>query len=54
MIYRTKAVFEVKPEVGLVLTELAEGVTVQEVIDSTGCMFEVSPDLKPMGQVSVP
>jgi 3-oxoacid CoA-transferase len=48
-----QAVFEVAKGRGLVLTELAEGVTVQEVVDATGCMFEVSPDLKPMGQISV-
>jgi len=48
-----KAVFEVIPEEGLLLTEIADGVTVQEVVDSTGCMFKVSPDLKPMGQISV-
>ncbi|XP_032786788.1 succinyl-CoA:3-ketoacid coenzyme A transferase 1, mitochondrial [Daphnia magna] len=53
LIITEKAVFEVVKERGLVLTELAEGVTVQEVVDSTGCMFEVSPDLKPMGQISV-
>lgn len=45
--------FEVAKERGLVLTELAEGVTLQEVVDATGCMFEVSPDLKPMGQINV-
>ncbi|EFX89209.1 hypothetical protein DAPPUDRAFT_220335 [Daphnia pulex] len=53
MIITEKAVFEVAKGRGLVLTELAEGVTVQEVVDATGCMFEVSPDLKPMGQISV-
>ena len=49
----SQAVFEVVKGRGLVLTELAEGVTVQEVVDATGCMFEVSPELKPMGQSSV-
>lgn len=49
----SQAVFEVVEERGLVLTELADGVTVQEVVDATGCMFEVSPELKPMGQISV-
>ena len=53
-LFRLKqAVFEVVEERGLVLTEVAEGVTVQEVVDATGCMFEVSPDLKPMGQISI-
>lgn len=45
--------FEVVADRGLVLTEIAEGATVQEVVDATGCMFEVSPDLKPMGQISI-
>ncbi|XP_077283737.1 succinyl-CoA:3-ketoacid CoA transferase [Arctopsyche grandis] len=47
-----KAVFDVDPEKGLTLTEIAEGVTVEEIIMSTGCDFEVSPELKPMQQVS--
>lgn len=53
LIITEKAVFEVVKERGLVLAELAEGVTLQEVVDATGCMFEVSPDLKPMGQINV-
>jgi len=53
LIITEKAVFEVDAEQGLTLTEIGEGVTVQEVVDATGCMFKVSPDLKPMGQISV-
>ena len=45
--------FEVDKERGLILAEIADGVTIQEVVDATGCMFEVSPDLKPMAQVNV-
>lgn len=51
MIVTEKAVFDVDQERGLILTEIADGVSVEEVITSTGCNFEVSPDLKPMGQV---
>lgn len=48
-----KAVFEVDKEDGLTLTEIADGVSLQEVVDCTGCMFQVSPDLKPMDQIIV-
>lgn len=47
-----QGVFEVSKESGLTLIEIAEGVTVQDVIDSTGCSFNVSGDLKPMGQIT--
>ncbi|XP_054275593.1 succinyl-CoA:3-ketoacid coenzyme A transferase 1, mitochondrial [Macrosteles quadrilineatus] len=49
-----KCVFEVDPESGLTLTELAEGVEVAEIVQSTGCEFQVSPDLRPMQQVEIP
>merc|ERR1711973_211435 len=52
MIITEKGVFEVSKESGLTLIEIAEGVTVQDVIDSTGCSFNVSGDLKPMGQIT--
>ncbi|KAL1464443.1 hypothetical protein WDU94_004092 [Cyamophila willieti] len=52
LIITEKCVFEVDKEKGLTLIELAEGVEVPEIIVSTGCDFAVSPDLKPMGQVS--
>jgi 3-oxoacid CoA-transferase len=45
-------VFNVDKEEGLTLTEIAEGVGVEDIIATTGCEFEVSPDLKPMVQVS--
>lgn len=44
------AVFEVNKGKGLVLTELAEGVTVDEIKKKTGCSFEVSPKLQNMRQ----
>lgn len=50
--YFSQAVFDVDPEKGLTLIEVAEGVTVEEIIMSTGCDFEVSPELKPMQQIS--
>lgn len=43
-------VFDVKKGQGLVLIELAVGVTVDDIRKSTGCDFEVSPNLKPLGQ----
>lgn len=50
MIITEKAVFDVSKDSGLTLIELAEGVTVEEIISKTGCQFQVSPNLKPMGQ----
>ena len=38
---------------GLILTEIAEGVEMAEIVAATGCLFEVSKDLKPMGQIAV-
>jgi len=38
-----KCVFQVRPDAGgLVLTELAEGVTLEDVLNSTACDFSVS------------
>lgn len=49
-----QCVFQVDKEEGeLTLTELAEGVSVQDVISATACTFQVADDLKPMGQVEV-
>lgn len=49
-----QCVFEVDPESGLTLTELAEGVEVADIVQTVGCEFQVSPDLKPMQQVELP
>lgn len=46
MIITEKAVFEVKPEGGLLLTELANDCTLGEVTEATGCVFEVADPLK--------
>ncbi|XP_037087314.1 succinyl-CoA:3-ketoacid coenzyme A transferase 1, mitochondrial-like [Pollicipes pollicipes] len=54
MIITDLCVFEIDPEEGLTLTELAEGTTVQQVVENTGCEFKVADNLKPMGQVEVP
>ncbi|XP_063839626.1 succinyl-CoA:3-ketoacid coenzyme A transferase 1, mitochondrial [Ostrinia nubilalis] len=52
MIITEKCVFEVDKEKGLILTELADGVTVEDILVSTGCEFNVSPDLKKMGDIT--
>ena len=44
--------FEVDKEKGLILTELADGVKVEDIVVSTGCDFEVSPNIKKMGDVT--
>lgn len=51
--FSIQAVFDVDKENGLTLTEIAENSTIEEIITSTGCEFEVSPDLKKMGQIDV-
>lgn len=45
-----QGVFEVDPQVGLTLIEIAEDVQIEDIISSTGCEFNVSDDLKPMQQ----
>lgn len=44
--------FNVDKEEGLTLTEIADGIGVEDIIAATECEFAVSPDLKPMMQVS--
>lgn len=51
LIISEKAVFEVEKGVGLTLTEVADGLTVDDVIASTGAKFKVSPNVKKMGQI---
>ena len=36
-----QGVFTVDHEVGLTLVEIADGVTVQDIVESTGCEFQV-------------
>ena len=50
LIITEKCVFEVNKEEGLVLVELAEGIEMIDILNSTGCEFKVSDDLKQMGQ----
>lgn len=46
MIITDKCVFTIDKQEGLVLTELAEGVDIQEVVDGTGCEFTVSDNVR--------
>lgn len=50
MIITEKCVFEVDKEKGLTLIEVAEGVKVEEILQSTGASFSVAEVLKPMAQ----
>ncbi len=43
--------FEVDKSSGLILTEVFEGVGVEDIRAATGCDFKVSDSLKPMGQI---
>lgn len=54
MIITEKCVFEVDKEKGLTLTELADGVTVEDVLVSTGCEINVAEKIKKMGDVTQP
>uniref|UniRef100_UPI001E1B3FFB succinyl-CoA:3-ketoacid coenzyme A transferase 2A, mitochondrial n=1 Tax=Jaculus jaculus TaxID=51337 RepID=UPI001E1B3FFB len=47
-----KAVFDVDRKKGLTLVEVWEGSSVDEVKATTGCPFQVCPNLKPMQQVT--
>lgn len=49
--YFPQAVFEVDKTKGLVLTEVFEGVSVEDIRAATGCQFQVSDNLKPMAQI---
>ncbi|XP_063611316.1 LOW QUALITY PROTEIN: succinyl-CoA:3-ketoacid coenzyme A transferase 1, mitochondrial-like [Penaeus indicus] len=51
MIITEKCVFSVDKENGLTLVEIADGVTIEDIVSSTGCLFEVAENLKPMGQI---
>ncbi|XP_071036379.1 succinyl-CoA:3-ketoacid coenzyme A transferase 1, mitochondrial [Parasteatoda tepidariorum] len=46
-----KGVFDVDKEKGLTLIEIADGVSIEDILSSTDCQFEISPELKPMGQI---
>lgn len=46
-----KCVFDVDPENGLTLVEIADGVEIVDIVQSTGCEFVKADKLKIMGQV---
>jgi len=50
MIVTEKCVFNVDSESGLTLIEIAEGTTLEDVMNSTGCEFKVADKVKPMKQ----
>jgi 3-oxoacid CoA-transferase len=50
LIITERAVFTVDNEKGLTLIEKAEDVTMEELVQSTGCIFRIAEDLKPMQQ----
>nr|XP_014089477.1 succinyl-CoA:3-ketoacid-coenzyme A transferase, mitochondrial [Bactrocera oleae] len=51
LIISEKAVFTVEKGVGLTLTEIADGFSVENLRSCTGAQFEVSPNLKKMAQI---
>ncbi|XP_042142295.1 succinyl-CoA:3-ketoacid coenzyme A transferase 2, mitochondrial-like [Ixodes scapularis] len=50
LIITDMCVFEVCEDQGLTLTEIAEGLGLEDIIRNTGCAFKVSPGLRPMQQ----
>ena len=51
MIITEKAVFKVDKEKGLILTEIAPDITMEQLIASTGCPFQLADDIIPMKQI---
>lgn len=48
-----QAVFDVDPEDGLKLVEIAEGVGIEDILTTTGCEFAVAEELRPMGRIKI-
>ncbi|GFN94096.1 succinyl-coa:3-ketoacid-coenzyme a transferase 1, mitochondrial [Plakobranchus ocellatus] len=48
MIISDMGVFEISKETGIVMTEIADGCSVEDVKKATGCELKVAEDLKPM------
>lgn len=51
MIITDLGVFEISQDKGLTMTEIADGVTVDDVKKATGCEVNVSPNLRPMQSI---
>lgn len=45
--------FEVDPENGLKLIEVADGVGIEDILTTTGCEFQVAEELRTMGQIKI-
>ena len=45
-----QGVFEIDRRKGMTMIEIGEGYTVEFVKNHTGCVLNISPDLKPMQQ----
>lgn len=54
IIFLFQCVFVVDKERGLILTEIAEGLKVEDIISSTGSEFQVADKLKMMADVTRP
>jgi len=48
MVITDLGVFEIKPDVGMVMTEIADGVSVEDVKAATGCDLKIADNLIPM------
>jgi 3-oxoacid CoA-transferase len=43
-------VFEIDKMKGMTMVEIAEGLTIDDVVEATGCRLIISPNLKTMPQ----
>ena len=50
MVITEMGVFEIDKDAGMVMTEIGENFSVEDVQKATGCKLNISPDLKPMQQ----
>ena len=41
-----QGVFDVDPDKGLILKEIADGVSLQDIVENTGCEFQVSSEYR--------
>ena len=50
MVITEMGVFEIDKDAGMVMTEIGENFSVEDVQKATGCKLNISSDLKPMQQ----
>lgn len=51
LVITEKCVFKCDQHEGLILMEIAEGLTIKDIAKCTACNFKISENLKTMGQI---